>query len=244
MLTSKTQTGTSETGRWPVSIGTPALRFLLLVFLLTPVLGTIQMVIDHAAATPPPVEVVTRVVEVPRTVYVEVPVEVPVPQFVIVQVPPLIEAAPESPVVAGVAQPELEEETAEAEPLIELVAEAQPEAPLAVLPVISQASVAPARAQPVTTTPAPEQAVAESPSADESEPGPAVASPGEPAGEGATEQAAPEELLVVAVGPAESEVAAQQDSKSDDDKSDDDKSDDNNGNAGQASKPPKAKKVK
>src|SRR5689334_16414828 len=50
----------------------PAARYLVLLLLLTPLLGTFRALIVRGAVAAQP-EVVTEVVEVPRTVYVEVP---------------------------------------------------------------------------------------------------------------------------------------------------------------------------
>src|SRR6266571_604807 len=77
MLTSGTPNSLMSAGRGAV-LTAPALRCLALLLLLTPLLGAVRVLIGREA----PVRIVTEVVEVPQTVYVQVP-----GPTVIVQVP-------------------------------------------------------------------------------------------------------------------------------------------------------------
>ena len=154
----------------------PAVRYLALLFLLTPVLGVVQLLLSRAV--PPPPQVVTEVVEVPQIVEVprNVYIEVPVPTIVVVDVPvervvavgpPAEAASTEAPAAVSEAS-EAAPDVAEAPDAAPEVAEA-PEAPPPVAPVrpvaaraLPRPAPAPAAEPEVVTESPPEQpAVAE-----------------------------------------------------------------------------------
>jgi hypothetical protein len=77
-----------------------ALRHLALLLLLTPLLGGLHILIDHADQRTVNEPIVVReVVEVPRTEYVRI--EVPVPTIIIVEVPAKATPTPDQPPISN-----------------------------------------------------------------------------------------------------------------------------------------------
>src|SRR6059058_5875976 len=72
MLTGNAQTNSAASRGARPTLNAPALRYLGLLLLLTPLLGGVRLLLGHEALTASP-QVVTQVVEVPYPVYVEVP---------------------------------------------------------------------------------------------------------------------------------------------------------------------------